>query len=81
MAQRDAGVGMTTYEERKNLPIGSYDHGYDDAAVQPETDRCSSCESEDLFSGFFDADDLAVSVDNASGTRWTTFCNRCGAEQ
>ena len=48
-------------------------------------DRCPDCGSEDLFSGFFDADDYAfpLGIDtNAAvvpeGVRWTTFCNQCG---
>lgn len=44
-------------------------------------DACIACGSDDLFSGFFDADDLAVTDDRAPGSRWTTFCNQCGAEQ
>ncbi len=47
----------------------------------PESDRCVACDSENLFSGFFDADDLAVTDDTHPGTRWTTFCNECGSEQ
>lgn len=42
------------------------------------TDQCVSCRSGNLFSGFFDRDDLAVSDDSGEGTRWTTFCNECG---
>lgn len=45
------------------------------------TDSCSACGSEDLFSGYFDLDDLAVSEDTGEGVRWTTFCNQCGTEQ
>lgn len=52
------------------------------------SDRCVGCRSDNLFSGFFDADDLAVivTVENPApgrvpGTRWTTFCNECGTEQ
>jgi len=49
--------------------------------------RCPDCGSGSLFSGFFDADDYAVSlaIDTPSdripeGVRWTTFCNDCGSE-
>lgn len=45
-------------------------------------DDCPACGSSDLFSGWFDADDLAVDGQTpARGTRWTTFCNACGAEK
>lgn len=50
-------------------------------------DKCSCCGSESLFSGFFDAEDLAfpLNLDTPKeqipeGVRWTTFCNDCGAE-
>lgn len=54
-------------------------------------ERCPDCKSEDLWSGWFDADDLAVSHDVqdgrerlvaavAAGVRWTTFCQQCGSE-
>lgn len=50
-------------------------------------DRCPDCGSEDLFSGFFDADDYGfpLGIDTPKeqvpeGVRWTTFCNQCGAE-
>lgn len=47
---------------------------------------CPSCGSDDLFSGHFDADGLAVPVNIDSSpvdllaVRWTTFCNQCGDE-
>jgi hypothetical protein len=48
------------------------------------TDRCKDCGSEGLFSGWFDADDLARSLGPGEaeppGVRWTTFCNDCGSE-
>lgn len=49
------------------------------------TETCNACGSESLFSGYFDADDLAVdnSIDNPTAdpaVRWTTFCNDCGEE-
>jgi hypothetical protein len=44
------------------------------------TDHCRTCGSDNLFSGFFGADDLAVSDDREPGSRYTTFCNECGDE-
>lgn len=51
-------------------------------------EHCRDCGSEDLFSGWFDAEDLGFSLDIDTprhlvpdGVRWTTFCNQCGAEQ
>lgn len=45
---------------------------------------CPGCGGEDLFSGFFGRDGLAVPVDMGDveppGVRWTTFCNECGSE-
>jgi hypothetical protein len=52
-----------------------------EAAVDDDTDRCKACGHTVLFSGFFDENDLAVSDDSAPGTRWTTYCQSCGAEQ
>lgn len=46
----------------------------------PKEDRCASCGSESLFSGFFDTEGLAVPNDSQPGWAWTTFCNDCGAE-
>ena len=50
-----------------------------------DTDHCRSCGSDDLFSGWFDEDALAVplSIGDATppGVEWTTFCNVCGEEQ
>lgn len=53
-----------------------------------DTDHCSCCGSDNLFSGFFDADDLGFPLDidtpkdqTPEGVRWTTFCNECGEEQ
>ena len=47
-----------------------------------DTDHCSTCGSENLWSGYFDADDLACDGFNATpGTRWTTFCDGCRTEQ
>lgn len=50
-------------------------------------DRCRGCGSEDLFSGFFDGEDLAfpLPIDARpesipDDVRWTTFCNQCGDE-
>lgn len=47
-------------------------------------ERCSSCGSDDLFSGHFDADDLGYPLNIGGacppGVRWTTFCNQCGSE-
>jgi hypothetical protein len=46
-----------------------------------DTDHCVGCGSENLFSGFFDADGLGVPDDTGPGWRWTTYCNQCGDEQ
>jgi hypothetical protein len=45
-------------------------------------DRCRvpSCASPDLFSGYFDAEGLAVPDDSQPGWRWATYCLDCGAE-
>jgi hypothetical protein len=52
------------------------------------SDNCTCCGSESLFSGYFDAEDLAFPLDMdtpaeqvPAGVRWTTFCNDCGTEQ
>lgn len=60
-------------------------------ARRADSDHCRACGSDNLFSGFFDADDLAVDgkpshlgpsgPSTSPGTRWTTFCNECGTEQ
>jgi hypothetical protein len=43
--------------------------------------KCPCCgEREELFSGYFDADDLATDDDSGEGTRWTTWCQKCGTE-
>ncbi len=48
------------------------------------TSGTCTCGSADLFSGWFDADDLAhplgLGEPTPEGVRWTTFCNECGAE-
>lgn len=60
--------------------------------AKKDTDHCTECGSDNLFSGYFDADDLAVPLSKDYATingvrmappecRWTTFCNDCGAEQ
>lgn len=47
-----------------------------------DTDHCRGCGSEDLHSGFYDADDYACDGKQPTpGTRWTTFCNSCGRDQ
>ena len=54
-----------------------------------DTDHCSECGSENLFSGHFDGEGLAVPLDGPGGAsrptppgvEWKTFCNQCGAEQ
>jgi hypothetical protein len=49
--------------------------------LRRDTDHCRGCGSDNLFSGFFGPDDLAVTDDRVPGSRWTTFCNECGEEQ
>lgn len=48
--------------------------------VRTVPECCPECGSDDLFSGYFDADDLGVNDDTGEGTRWTTWCNQCGEE-
>lgn len=48
---------------------------------RPDTDHCVSCGSENLWSNFFDADDLGCNDDSQPGSRWATFCQDCGTEQ
>ena len=54
------------------------------ARVKQIPDNCPNCGSDNLFSGHFDADDLAVPLNVGDVTpedvRWTTFCNQCGEE-
>lgn len=49
------------------------------ALVRDESETCPACGSKDLFSGFFDTDDLAT-TGHGVGDRWTTWCNHCGTE-
>ncbi len=52
--------------------------------VKTVADNCPSCGSDNLFSGWFDADDYALPLEMGAstpeGVRWTTFCNQCGSE-
>ena len=48
--------------------------------ITEDEDVCRECGSDSLYSGYFDADDLATDDDSKLGTRWTTWCNDCGAE-
>ncbi len=49
-------------------------------AKKTDTDHCKACGSDNLFSGHYDDEDLAV-PNGGPDTRWTTFCNECGEEQ
>jgi hypothetical protein len=56
--------------------------------MKRDGDHCQACGEDNLFSGFFDADDLGFPLDIDTpkeqvpeDVRWTTFCNECGAEQ
>lgn len=42
-------------------------------------DRCATCGSTDLFSGFYDDDDLSVTGPGEKDATWKTFCNQCGS--
>lgn len=47
-----------------------------------QEDRCPDCGSTDLFSGWYDADGLAVPLGigdpTPPGVTWQTSCNQCG---
>jgi hypothetical protein len=49
--------------------------------METDPDICKACGSDDLFDGFFGRDGLAIDDDRATGSRWTTVCNRCGQFQ
>lgn len=52
--------------------------------VRTVPDHCPECGSDNLFSGYFDGEDLGYPINQGDTTppdvRWTTFCMQCGEE-